>query len=122
RLERCAMNVHGVNFRGLRGSHRPGNRLSRNDAVETLALERGYCLGVVNAGNVTIRMEHDGGGDDRARKTAASDFVDARDAMEPKTPEGVLESSHRSRFDHVYCFLVTLSFIRAALPFRSRRK
>src|SRR4029079_5553231 len=27
-------------------------------------------------------------------------FVDARDAMEPETPEGVLESSHRSRFDH----------------------
>src|SRR4030095_3357279 len=100
RLERCAMDVHGVDFLRLRRRHRPGNRLSRDDAVEALTLERGYCLRVVNAGDVTVRIEHDGGGDDRTGETAASDFVDARDAMEPETPERVLESSHRSRFDH----------------------
>jgi hypothetical protein len=43
--------------------------------------------------------------------------------MKPKTPEGVFERSHRTHFDHGrYCFFVTLSFIRAALPLRSRRK
>jgi len=100
RLERCPMNVHDVDFRRLRRRHRPGNRFSRDNAVETLPLERGHGLGIVNTWDVTLRIEYDGGGDDRAGKTAASHFVDARDAMEPETPEGVFESSHRSRFNH----------------------
>jgi hypothetical protein len=54
----------------------------------------------VDTGDVAVRIEHDGGGNDRAGETPAAHFVDARDAMEPETPEGVFERSHRTHFDH----------------------
>jgi hypothetical protein len=73
-------------------------------------------------------IERDGRGHDGACKTAPADLVDAGDQVEPQPPYRVLERPESADLDHrrvagrsTVCFLAA-SFIRAALPFSSRRK
>ncbi len=85
-------------------------------------------LGVGQAGNVAVGVEDDGAGHDRTGQTAAADLVAAGDAIEPPTPDGVLEGSHRAHANHdehpsrARPSVRFVSFMRAALPFSSRRK
>ena len=71
------------------------------DAIEqTLALGGGYELGIAHAGNVTIRIEDDRRGDDRAREAAAPDLVDSRDVHESDAAQRVLQRAHRGDTSH----------------------
>src|SRR4029453_13578257 len=77
-----------------------------------------------------LRVEDHGTRDPRPGETSPAHFIAARDAVEPPTPDGVLEGPHRAHTDHMsdlepgtWNYWVRLvSFMRAALPLRSRRK
>jgi hypothetical protein len=100
RFERRAVDIELVDFGGLNGGNRPGDRLPGDERVEALALERRDRLGIREAGDVVRRIENDGAGHHRAGQTAAPDFIAAGDAIEPPTPQGVLEGSHRANSNH----------------------
>ena len=107
-----------------------------DDPIEQLlALGRRHQLRVADAGNVAIGMQHDGRGDDRSGQAPAPHFVHPGDMAESHAAQRVLERAHGGDASHMgrkagragrvpsfaaYWFLVP-SFMRAALPFRSRR-
>src|SRR5258706_7710782 len=122
RLERGAVDVDLVDFGGRCRRDGPGNRFPGDHAEEPLAFGGGDHLPGAHPGDIAFRVEHHRPRDDPAGQTAAANLVDTGDAMEPETPQGVLQGPHRAHFDHgSYCALL-VSFILAAFPFSSRRK
>src|SRR4030095_4039041 len=48
-----------------------------------------------------VGMKDDRAGDDRAGEAASANLIAARHAIEPPSPEGVLEGSHRANTHHI---------------------
>ena len=125
--------------RGSADGNRPGDGVPHDAVVEPLALGGRHRLRVADAGDVPVGMQHDGAGDDRAGQAAAPHFVDAGHVHEPDAAQRVLERAHGGDASHMrhgrlersgpatlpvrlLRLWLALSFMRAALPFRSRRK
>src|SRR3954468_7649 len=126
-LQRGAMDVDCVDLARGDRHHRPGDRPPGDLDVKALALERRDCLRVGEPRDVAIGIEDHRTGRHRSGQAAAANLVATGDAIEPPTPDGVLEGPTRTDANHAvpgaaqdYARLV--SFIRAALPFRFRRK
>src|SRR5262249_41731288 len=122
RPQRRLMDVDAVDFGGIDEDHRPPDPLPRDAVVQALALERGHGLRVADAGDVAVGIEHDRRRHHGTREAAASHFVDACHVHEPHAPERILQGPVRAHLHYAVCFLPPVSFMRAALPFRSRRK
>src|SRR5215212_6500021 len=95
------MDVDFVDLGGGDGDDRPGNGATRDLGIEALALERRNRLGVGESRNVAVRIENDDAGRDGTGETAPPHFVTTGDTIEPPTPDGVLEGSHRAHANHV---------------------
>src|SRR6187200_3324692 len=94
------MDVDGVDFRGVGGSHAPGDRRPGDADVQALALERRRGLRVADPRHVAVRAQHDRRGHDRAGQATPADLVDTRDMVEAHAPERVLQRSERSYLHH----------------------
>ena len=124
--ERGLMDVDEIDLGRLGGGDGPRHGMAHDALEDPLALGGRHQLRVAHAGNVFLGMKHHGGGDDGAGQTAAAHFIDARHVHEPDTPQRVLERAHRGDANHKWQegqegYAFALSFMRAALPFRSRR-
>ena len=75
-IQRRLMDVDGVDLVALGARHRPAERAAQDHVVEPLALDGGHLLGVGQARDVAVGVEHDGARDHRTRETSASHFVD----------------------------------------------
>ena len=127
RAQRRLMDVDAIDFCRVRGSHGPCDGVAENPVVETFTFGGRDQLGVGHAGNVLVRSEHDRRRNDGASQAASSYFIDAGHIHESHTAQRVLQRAHRGDSSHrvrwswqAYCVLPP-SFMRAALPFRSRR-
>ena len=134
RLERRPVDVDAVDFGRL--DRRDGPPQARAAMISWHSRSRSggrQDLGVAQPGNVVVGVQHDRAGHDGARQAPASDLVDAGDPDEPPPAERVLDRRARRAAPHGMrrsgarpaCgrYAVRLvSFMRAALPFRSRRK
>jgi hypothetical protein len=100
RLQRCLMDVDGVDLFRIGPGDRPGQCLAGDQTVQTFALGGGDRLRIGKPGNVALRIEDHGTGDDGTGETAPANLIAARDAIEPPTPDGVLEGPHRANTNH----------------------
>ena len=94
------MNINLIDFVRVRGAHRPGHGALLNTIEQLFTFGRGNRLGVRDAGDGSVRMEHDRGSDDGASQTTAPHLVHPRDMHEPDTPQRVLERARRGNANH----------------------
>ena len=130
RAQRRLVDVDGVDFLAVRRAATP--QVSAAPVIfsySSLALERRDGLRIADAGDVALGIEDHRGRDDGAGEASAADLVHAGDAVEPQPPDRVLERSEGADLDHGgggrllgRRLLLLASFMRAALPFSSRRK
>ena len=67
---------------------------------QPLALVGRHELGIADAGNVTVGMQHDRRRHDRSRQTAAPDLVDPGHMAEADAPQRVLQRTHGRHAHH----------------------
>ena len=94
------MNVDRVDLPGIGAGHAPGNGGPRDLVVEPRALERGHGLGITDARDVALGIEHHGSGHDGAGEAAPPDLVDAGDQVEAQPTDRILERPESADSDH----------------------
>ena len=142
RLQRGLVNVDRVDLLGARPRQPPSHRPRDDRVVEPIAAYSRQRLRIRQPRNMPSRIEHDGARHHRPGQAAAPDLVDARDTHEPVAPQARFRScvsprpssrrmqssaqddsrGHAPHLRHRLTTLVFTSFMRAALPFSSRRK
>ena len=80
-----------VDLARIGGGHAPGDGVTHDALEQPLALGGRHHLGVADARNVAVRVQHDRAGHDGTGQAAATHLVDAGDMAEPATPQSVLQ-------------------------------
>src|SRR5690242_10206928 len=86
------INVPSVDAGGIHFSDGPRYRVFANAEGEFGTVIGGNFFGVVEADNTALGVEDDGGGNDRAEKSAAAGFVNAGDARPAEFARGSLKT------------------------------
>ena len=136
RAQRRLMDVDAVDFGRVGLADGPGDRGAQDLIVKTFAFGRRHRLRIADAWNVAVGMEHHRRGDDGPGQTAAPNLVAAGDVHESDATKRILEGARRRNPGHfrfqnsdfrfsnplvLRSYDFAMSFILAALPFRSRR-
>ena len=85
------MDVYAINFVGVHGDDRPGNRFTADFVVKTVPLGRGAGFRVGQAVDSPIGMKDDRAGHHRSGQASPSYFVNARDRYEPVAVQAVFD-------------------------------
>ena len=96
------VDVPSVDARGIYFGHGPGESVFPDAEGEFIAAIRGELFGVVQADDSALRIENDGGSDDRAEERAAAGFIDSGDARPAELARrplktGRAETGHTAR-------------------------
>ena len=100
RRQRRLVDVDVIDLAGIGGGHRPGDRVAHDALEEALALGGRHELGIADAGNVAVRVQHDRRRHDRPGQTAAPDLVHAGHVAEADASQRVLQRAHGRHANH----------------------